>query len=137
VRRLTGNFPAATRDLQEATGTYHDIGNLHGEVTIFNESGTLNRTRGDLRHAWSCHQQALDLARQIGSAWDEAEALAGLGRCAREADRTAEAEAGLRQALAIFQRIGAAEAADVSAELGALPGALGPASTPLDRGHLA
>lgn len=41
--------------------------------------------------------------------------------------RTAEGEAGLRQALAIFQRIGAAEAADVSAELDALPGAPRPA----------
>jgi tetratricopeptide (TPR) repeat protein len=123
VRRLTGNLPAAARDLQEAMSTYHDIGNLHGEVTIFNESGTLSRIRGDLRQAWSCHQQALDLARQIGSAWDEAEALADLGRCARDADRTAEAETRLRHALAIFQRIGAAEAADVSAELDALPGA--------------
>ena len=76
----------------------------------------------------SCHQQALDLARQIGSALEEAHALAGLGRCARAAGRTAEAEDRLRQALAIFQRIGAAEAADVSAELDALPGAPDPAS---------
>ena len=121
MRRLTGNLPAAARDLREAMGTYHDIGNLHGEVTVLNESGTLNRTRGDLRQAWSCHQQALDLACQIGSSWDEAEALAGLGRCALAAGRTAEAEAGLRQALAHFQRIGAAEAAAVSAELDALP----------------
>jgi hypothetical protein len=35
----------------------------------------------------------------------------------------------LRQALAIFQRIGAAKAADVSAELDALPGAPDPALT--------
>jgi hypothetical protein len=38
------------------------------------------------------------------------------------------AEAGLRQALAILQRIGAAEAADVSAELGTLPAAPDPFS---------
>ena len=100
-------------------------------------SHPLSRTRGDLRQAGSCHQQALDLARQVGSARAAAEPLAGLGRCARDAVRTADAEAGLRQALAIFQRIGAAEAADVSAELGARAGAPGPASTPLDRGHLA
>src|SRR5579871_4196077 len=42
--------------------------------------------------------------------------------------RTAEAEAGLRQALAILQRIGAANAVDVSAELDALPGTPDPAS---------
>jgi hypothetical protein len=53
----------------------------------------------------------LDLTRQIGSPLEEAHALAGLGRCALAADRTAQAEDRLRQALAIFQRIGAAEAA--------------------------
>jgi hypothetical protein len=40
---------------------------------------------------------------------------------------TAEAEDKLRQALAIFQRIGAAEAADVRAELDAAPGTPDPA----------
>lgn len=101
-------------------------------------SHPLSRTRGDLLrpgHAtskpwtWPARSAAPEPRR---SHW-----LAGLGRCARDAVRTADAEAGLRQALAIFQRIGAAEAADVSAELGARAGAPGPASTPLDRGHLA
>jgi tetratricopeptide (TPR) repeat protein len=91
------------------------------EVTALNEAGTLSRTRGDLGQARACHQQALDLARQIGSPPEEAHALAGLGRCARAGGRAAEAADRLRQALAIFQRIGAAEAAGVSAELDALP----------------
>jgi Flp pilus assembly protein TadD len=68
-------------------------------------------------------EQAPDLARQIGSPWDEAHALAGLGRCAMAAGRTAEAEDNLRQALEIFQRTGAVEAAGVSAELEALTSA--------------
>jgi hypothetical protein len=59
-------------------------------------------------------------AHAIGSAWDEAHALAGLGRCALASDDAAEAQANLRQAQEIFQRIGAAEAAEVSAELDAL-----------------
>jgi hypothetical protein len=58
----------------------------------------------------------------------EAHALAGLGRCALGAGRPAEAEGTLRQALEIFQRIGAAEAAGVAAELDALPGRPGPPS---------
>ena len=60
------------------------------------------------------------LARQIGGSSDEAHALAGLGRCALAAGHVAEAADRLRQALEIFQRIGAAEAADVSGELAAL-----------------
>ena len=62
----------------------------------------------------------LDLVREIGIAWDEAHALAGLGRCALAAGRTAEAAGQLRQALEIFRRIGAAEAAEVAAELPSL-----------------
>jgi hypothetical protein len=62
----------------------------------------------------------LDLARQIGSSWDEAYALAGLGRCALAVGHTAKAEDRVRQALKIFQRIEAAEASAVSAELQAL-----------------
>lgn len=85
-----------------------------------NQAGVLHRVCGDLRQAGSCHQQALDLSRQIGTAWDEAHALAGLGRCALAVGHTATAEDMLRQALEIFQRIGAAEAAEVSAELQAL-----------------
>jgi hypothetical protein len=68
----------------------------------------------------------LDLAREIGSPLDEAHALASLSRCAQAAGRIAEAEDGLRQALAIFQRMGAAEAEGVAAELDALPGAPDP-----------
>ena len=115
-----GGYPGAARDLDEALGSYRDISDRAGEAEALNEAGTLHRVCGDLRQAGSCHQQALDLARQIGSAWDEAHALAGLGRCALAAGHTAKAADMLRQALEIFQRTGAAEAADVARELGAL-----------------
>ena len=91
-----------------------------GEAEALNGAGTLHRACGDLRQAGSCHQQALNLARQIGSSREEAHALAGLGRYALAADRTAEAADRLRQALEIFQQTGPAEATEVSAELQAL-----------------
>ena len=127
VRRLTDDFPGAARDLQEALRIARQIASPDTEVTALNESGTLSRIRGDLGQARSCHQQALDLARQLGIPLEEAHALASLGRCARAAGRTADAEDKLRHALAIFQRIGAAETAGVSAELDALPGTPDPA----------
>jgi tetratricopeptide (TPR) repeat protein/transcriptional regulator with XRE-family HTH domain len=127
VRRLTGDYPGADRDLQEALDISRQIGSPDTEVTALNESGTLSRIRGDLGQACASHRQALDLACQLGIPLEEAHALAGLGRCARAAGRTAEAEVRLRESLAIMQRIGAAEAADVSAELDALPGTPDPA----------
>ncbi len=129
MRRRTGDYPGAAHDLKQALDITREIGNWHAEATTLNESGTLSRTGVDLRQARSCHQQALDLARQMGVPLEEAHALAGLGWCALVAGHTAEAEERLRQALAIFQRIGSAETADVSAELDALHGAPDPAST--------
>jgi hypothetical protein len=69
----------------------------------------------------------LDLARAIASSRDEAYALAGLGRCTLAIGHAAQAEVLLRQALEIFQRIGAAEAAEVAAELDAMRAAAHPA----------
>jgi tetratricopeptide (TPR) repeat protein len=127
VRRLTGDYPGAAQAHEEALGTYRDLGDRGGEVEVLNDLGALHLVRSDLDCAGAFHQQALELAREIGSSWDEAHALAGLARCAWAADNRTEAEAGLRQALAIFQQSGAAEAADVSAELDALTRA-GPAT---------
>ena len=120
VRQLTGDYPAAAQALELALGIYRDLGDRGGEAEALNERGTLHRVSGELAQAEGCHQQALDLARAIASSWDEAHALAGLGRCALAAGRTAEAEDRLRQALEIFQRIGAAECSDLSAELKAI-----------------
>jgi len=58
----------------------------------------------------------------MGIPLEEANALAGLGRCALAAGHTAEAEERLRRALAIFQRIGSADTTVLSAELDALHG---------------
>jgi tetratricopeptide (TPR) repeat protein/transcriptional regulator with XRE-family HTH domain len=120
TRRLAGDYPAAAGALEQALDIYRVLRRRGGEVVALNERGTLYRVSGDLAQAEGCHQQALDLARAIASAWDEAHALAGLGRCALAGGHTAEAADGLRRALEIFQQIGAAEAAEVSAELQAL-----------------
>ena len=122
VRRLTGDYPAAADVQEEALGIYRNIGDRGGEVETLNELGMLYRVRGDLGRAGQYHRQALDLAREIASPWDEAQALAGLGRCALAAGRTTDAVAGLRQAREIFERIGAAEATAVVAELDGLTG---------------
>ena len=122
VRRLTGDYPAAAQALDQAVGLYHDLGDQGDEAEVLNERGTLHRVSGDLAQAQACHQQALDLARASASPWQEAHALAGLGRCAMAAGHAAQAEALLRQALEIFQRIGAAEVADLLAELDVFAG---------------
>ncbi len=122
TRRMSEDDPGAARDLQEALGICRDLGDRPGQADVLIWLGEAQRLTGDYPGAARDLQEALDLARQLRIVLEEAHALAGLGRCARVAGRTAEAEDKLRHALAILQRIGAAEAADVSAELDALPG---------------
>ena len=120
VRRLTGDYPGGADALQAALRIYRSIGDLGGEVEALNEVATLDRERGDLVAAQATYRLALQLARDTASAWDEANALAGLARCELAAGPRSGAEAGLREALEIFERIGAVEAPEVSAELNAL-----------------
>ncbi len=120
VRRVTGDYLAAAQALEQALDIFRDIGNRNGEAEALNGRGTLHRVCGELAQAEECHRRALETARAIATSQHEAHALADLGRCAMAAGRATQAEALLRQALEIFQRIGAAEAAAVSAELDAL-----------------
>jgi tetratricopeptide (TPR) repeat protein/transcriptional regulator with XRE-family HTH domain len=125
ARRRTGDYPGAACVLEQALRIFRDTGSRIGEATTLNEWGTLYRVRGDFTQAEECHQQALELSRAISGSWDEAHALAGLGRCAMNNGHATQAEDLLRQALEIFQRIGAAEARDLLAEVNALTGPRG------------
>ena len=131
VRRLTGDYPGAASALEAALAIFRDLGTLGGEATALNEAGALHLDREDPGRARECYQQALRLARAIASSWDEADALAGMGRCAISIGDTAGAQIQLRQAREIFQRIGAAEAASVAAELEVLSPDIGRRMTSL------
>jgi DNA-binding SARP family transcriptional activator len=117
VRRLTGDFPGAAQVLGESVAVLREIGDRGAEAEALNETGALHLARGAPGPARDCHEQALGLARAVGSPWDEAGALAGLARCDRADGRLAAAAAGLREAERIFERIGAGDAAGLAAEL--------------------
>lgn len=121
ARRTTGDYPGAAQALEQALHIFRDIGGRFAEAAVLIETGALYAVRGELAEAERCYVQALELARNMFSLRDEARALAGLGRCAIANGHTAQAEALLRQALEVFQRIGAAEARELLAEVNALP----------------
>jgi Tfp pilus assembly protein PilF len=94
-----------------------------GEAEVLNHCGTVCLKSGDPKQAWAHHRRALDLARAVGSPLEQAHALDGVGRCALARGDTATAVTELRQALEIYQRIGAAEATQLVTDLAELGGA--------------
>jgi DNA-binding SARP family transcriptional activator/tetratricopeptide (TPR) repeat protein len=117
IQRSVGELDEAGEALQQAVKWFRELGNPSGESEALSELGALYRLTGDLDEARKRHIEAIEVAQRINSDWDEAYALAGLGRCDLAADDIPAAIAHLSTALAIFERIGAAEAAEVAAEL--------------------
>ena len=95
VRRLTGDYPGAARRPSRRRWASAASDRQPGRLKSTAAERVRDAEPGSAvtsARPRSCHRQALDLARQIGSPLDEAHALAGLGRCARAAGRTADAE---------------------------------------------
>ncbi len=120
VRRWAGDYQGAATELEAGMAMSNDMGDRGAVAEFLNEIGTLHLVSGNPGQAAQRHQEALDLALQICTPWDQAHALAGLGRCAVATGNTADAHRNLRQAHQIFQDIGATEAAGIAIELRAI-----------------
>jgi hypothetical protein len=107
-----GTGTAAANGRQAGSG-----GSPGGHVV---EHAQRRRGAGHLDQAIAAHQQALNLAEQLSSPLDKAQALAGFGRCALARGQRSEGTTLLRQALDILQQINAGEATEVATELAAL-----------------
>jgi tetratricopeptide (TPR) repeat protein/transcriptional regulator with XRE-family HTH domain len=119
AQQAAGDYAAAAASLGQALTLHRGLGSRHGEVKALNGLGELSTAAGSYKQARDQHGQALAIARELGAAAEEAAALAGIGRSLLPG-RPAEAAGHLRQALAIYQRIGAPESRSVQAALDAL-----------------
>jgi len=111
---------------------YRDLGDRLGEASVlrelggitdagtFNNAGGLSDEPAGQQQALALFQQALQLAREVNSPLNEARALDGAARYKERAGQRTAALADLREAVAIYQRIGAAEAGPASAFMATL-----------------
>jgi tetratricopeptide (TPR) repeat protein/transcriptional regulator with XRE-family HTH domain len=107
VQQESGNYPAAAASHQQALTLFGDLGNRLGQAEALNRLGELaTRTAGTPR-ARGYHTRALAIARDISAAPEEARALEGLGRAHVQDGNHGEGLDCLRQALTIYQHIGA------------------------------
>ena len=105
VHVAAGEYTAAAEILNQALQVARDLGHRHGEAVTLNSLGELSTVTSAAGEARSYHAQALTITRDIGARPEEARALAGIGMSLLPS-RPAEAAGYLRDALAIFQRIG-------------------------------
>ena len=106
VHQLTGDYLAATACLAEAIELFGELGDRHGLAKALNSLGELSLRTSAPLEARSHHAEALAIARELGTPGEQARALEGTGRSLLHRD-PAEAAAYLRQALEIYQKIGA------------------------------
>jgi Tfp pilus assembly protein PilF len=96
---------------------FRDLGDRLGQAEALNNIGDLLGQALTSHQARHHHSQALAIAHDIGAPFEEARALEAIGRCHLHDRNPAEGTAYLRQALTIYQRIGAADAGRVKKSL--------------------
>jgi DNA-binding SARP family transcriptional activator len=132
LRRVTGDLPGAAALLEQSLDIFRQIGDRGGEAAALIETGAARLARGDPIQARTCYVSALELARATGAQLEEARALEGIGKCAAYVCATGAdtgtgagidaatdlAPGALHEALEIYRRLGAADAARLAAEMG-------------------
>jgi tetratricopeptide (TPR) repeat protein len=103
---MTGDHAAAAACIHESIQIHRDLGARHGMSVALNSLGELSFAASATADARAHHGEALAIARGLGSPLQQARALEGIGRTFLS-DDPARAATYLRQALAIYQRIGA------------------------------
>ncbi len=117
VQELTGDYPAATASLTRALQLFGDLGDRRGQAGTSINLGELLFLSSAHREARGHFAQALSMARDINTPVEEARALEGIGRCHIQEGSPCQGAADLRQALAIYRRLGAPEAQRIETTL--------------------
>ena len=81
MRRLTGEYPAAAWDLEEALGIYRDLGDHPGQTMALNNLGLIRHETGDFAAAARDLEEALNISRGTSDRLDLANALLIWGLC--------------------------------------------------------
>ena len=101
-----GEQESAVRNIEEALALFRLIGADGNELWALNHYAAAIAAGGDLDRALALHQDALRTARELDEPDEEALALEGIGVIRLQTGDTEGAVADLKQAQAIFDRVG-------------------------------
>jgi tetratricopeptide (TPR) repeat protein len=106
VRRLTGDYPSAARDLEEALGIYRDLGDRPGQANVLRKLGEVRLLTGDYPGAARDLEEALGIYRDLGDRLGQAYARDDLGLVRRMTGDYPGAARDLEAALGIYRDLG-------------------------------
>jgi len=109
----TGNHAKAYTSLNQSLELYRTLGLRLGEAEVLNDLGRVSLAAGDRDEARERHERALKIATELGSLPEEAHALEGIGRCLHDQRQPIAAEAHLRRALALYERVGSPKVQEI------------------------
>lgn len=114
-------FEAAFAHFEQALRFDREAGEEMGEGFALHNLAVAHLDSGNPDEAIENHRRALELRRRIGHRQGEAASLRALGRALLASGDVAEARRALLEALEVLEELGQGEAAEVRAELDALP----------------
>jgi tetratricopeptide (TPR) repeat protein/transcriptional regulator with XRE-family HTH domain len=117
VQLATGDYAGASASLNQALQLHRELGQRRSEAVLLNILGGLSLATSANEEAYRRHSQALVIAREIGARGEEAWAQEGMGKSLLPSNPD-EAAAHMREARAIYQRLGYQ---DAQRTLGRLP----------------
>ena len=106
ARRLTGDYPEAARDLEQALALHHDLGDRLGQAGALTILGIVRQRTGDTPGAVRDLEQALAFYRDLGDRLGQAGALTRLGAVRQATGDCPGAVRDLEQALALCRDLG-------------------------------
>jgi tetratricopeptide (TPR) repeat protein/transcriptional regulator with XRE-family HTH domain len=107
VQQQTGDYPAAAASHEQALALFRETGNRLGQAEALNRLGELSSRTSATGQAREHHAKALAIARDLCAPLEEARSLEGTGRACLQDGNNDEGLDCLRQALTVYQRIGA------------------------------
>jgi tetratricopeptide (TPR) repeat protein len=117
AQRLGGDLGQAGHSMDRALEIYRSIGDQVCEAEGLNAVGDLRLASSLPAEALACFEQARAQTSEKISPLEHVSALDGIGRSHLAAGRPADAAAALREALALYQRLGLPRATEIEAIL--------------------
>ncbi|HEV2370892.1 MAG TPA: tetratricopeptide repeat protein, partial [Streptosporangiaceae bacterium] len=106
ARRMTGDYPGAAQNLEQALAIYRDLGQRLGQANALHNLGYVRQLTGDYPGAADDLEQALAIYRDLSDRLGQANALHCLGTVRYLTGNYPGAAGNLEQALAIYRDLG-------------------------------